>query len=349
MKKKLVEIEIFFIVVNITLNKNLESKVKNWAGRKVEKGEKRRRRRERRAPTAAAPTPVTASSSDARPIARDTLCPMKSPCAIAFFFSVRIGRSLCVYICIKRHFVRVATEEAIHRGCEWWESTDLESRRKPRLGRCTHGHQIKPDLHSVNNESPRGCPLGCNNHGHTVLHGTVSRAFLSRRQPERKKEKNYWIDERKDREVFFEYFEPRGKDRGIRRRIGERWKKSHGRGERDIDWWPNREERKFASLVGEVWSRGKRVGGEGRRKREGEVSWERDISWYFCIIVPVDLEWSFGERVWNEGEEDKGGSRVYYFYIDGRSWNGRSWKIVTDRTPCVILVRDESVRSGIGK
>lgn len=29
MKKKLVEIEIFFIVVNITLNKNLESKVKN--------------------------------------------------------------------------------------------------------------------------------------------------------------------------------------------------------------------------------------------------------------------------------------------------------------------------------
>lgn len=62
------------------------------------------------------------------------------------------------------------------------------------------------------------------------------------------------------------------------RRIGEEiGEKSHGRGERDIRLMSEsrgKEVCKFGwrSLVAGESNRGKRVGGEGGRKREGEVS-----------------------------------------------------------------------------
>lgn len=85
---------------------------KNWVDER-----NRRERRERRegsggewrAPTAA-PTPVTASSSDARPIARDTLCPPDEITLRNRFFFIR-GNSQVPYIYIYTRFldVRVPT------------------------------------------------------------------------------------------------------------------------------------------------------------------------------------------------------------------------------------------------
>lgn len=114
--------------------------------------------------------------------------------------------------------------------------TDLE-RRKPRLGRCTHSHQIKPDLHSVNKESPRGCPLGCNN-GHTVVYRTVSPPLFSFGFPSfgrREREEKNRIDENEAK------FHTEGRQRLGRGacRSRRRLEKSHGdmAEVKETDWW----------------------------------------------------------------------------------------------------------------
>lgn len=152
--------------------------------------------------------------------------PMKSPCAIGSFLSVGIRRSL-IYTYIRdsraRHKRQTSGRSAtdVNGGSI---RTDLE-RRKPRLGRCTHSHQIKPDLHSVNNESPRGCPLGCNN-GHTVVYRTVSPPLVSFGFPSfgrREREEKNRIDENEAK------FHTEGRQRlGRGAKSRRRLEKSHG-------------------------------------------------------------------------------------------------------------------------